>query len=187
MQMDTLSVCERALTANVPTLMAWDGRFTPDSAGATQAYHLRLALVREFSWMSAAMIDSRARPDAVTALSAIADPSPQPWGTAGAVQVKHPLAALGFSFLNGTKFAGNGDAYTVHVQNYGFSQSFRAVWDIGNWDAGGITIPQGESGRPGSGHYTDEAADWVAGRLLALPYSNAAVDRAAVDRLTLAP
>ncbi|MGA8838988.1 MAG: penicillin acylase family protein [Candidatus Aquilonibacter sp.] len=187
MQMDTLSVCERALTANVPTLMAWDGRFTPDSAGATQAYHLRLALVREFSWMSAAMIDSRARPDAVTALSAIADPSPQPWGTAGAVQVKHPLAALGFSFLNGTKFAGNGDAYTVHVQNYGFSQSFRAVWDIGNWDAGGITIPQGESGRPGSGHYTDEAADWVAGRLLALPYSDAAVDRAAVDRLTLAP
>ena len=187
MQMDTLSVCERALTANVPTLMAWDGRFTPNSDGATQAYHLRLALVREFSWMSGAMIDSRAKPDAVTALSAIADPSPQPWGTAGAVQVKHPLAALGFSFLNGTRFAGNGDAYTVHVQNYGFSQSFRAVWDIGNWDAGGITIPQGESGRPGSGHYTDEAADWVAGRLLALPYSNAAVDRAAVDRLTLAP
>jgi penicillin G amidase len=187
MQMDTLSVCERALTANVPTLMAWDGRFSPDSDAATQAYHLRLALVREFGWMSAAMIDTRAQPNAVTALSAIADPTAQPWGTAGAVQVKHPLAALGFSFLNGTTFAGNGDAYTVHVQNYGFSQSFRAVWDIGNWDAGGITIPQGESGRPGSGHYTDEAADWVAGRLLALPYSNAAVDRAAVDHLTLAP
>ena len=89
--------------------------------------------------------------------------------------------------MNGTTFAGDGDAFTVHVQNRGFSQSFRAVWDVGNWDAGGITLPQGESGRPGSGHYTDQAADWVAGRLLMLPYSNAAVDRATVNRLTLQP
>jgi len=73
------------------------------------------------------------------------------------------------------------------VQKPGFSQSFRAVWDVGNWDAGGISIPQGESGRPGSGHYTDEAADWIAGSLLPLPYSTAAVDRATVEDLTLSP
>ncbi len=187
MQMDVLSICERELASYVPRLAAWDGRFTPDSRDATDAYHLRLALVHQFGGMSAAMIGTRAKPTAVTALAAVIDPSPLPWGTAGAVQVRHPLAALGASFLNGTKFAGNGDAYTVHVQNTGFSQSFRAVWDVGNWDAGGITIPQGESGRPGSGHYTDEAADWIAGRLLPLPYSDAAVDQAAVDRLTLAP
>ena len=187
MQMDVLSVCERQLASYVPELMAWDGRFTPDSTNATAAYHLRTALVHEFGGMSKAMIGSRTRPGAVTALAAIEDPSPQPWGIAGAVQVEHPLAPLGVSFLNGTKFAGDGDAYTVHVQNYGFSQSFRAVWDVGNWDAGGITIPQGESGRPAGGHYTDEAADWVAGRLLALPYSTSAVDRAVVNRLTLLP
>jgi penicillin G amidase len=187
MQMDVLSICERELASYVPRLRAWDGRFTPDSTDATDAYRLRLALVRQFGGMSAAMIGSRAKPTAVTALAAVADPSPQPWGIAGAVPVKHPLAALGASFLNGTTFAGDGDAFTVHVQNRGFSQSFRAVWDVGNWDAGGITIPQGESGRPGSGHYTDEAADWVAGHLLALPYSNAAVDQATVNRLTLLP
>jgi penicillin amidase len=187
MQMDVLSVCERQLASYVPALIAWDGRFTPDSADATAAYHLRLALVREFGGMTKAMLGSRARPGAITALAAVGDPSPQPWGVAGAVQVEHPLAALGMAFLNGTKFAGNGDAYTVHVQNNGFSQSFRAVWDVGNWDAGGITIPQGESGRPGSGHYTDEAADWIAGRLLALPYSDAAVDRETVNRLMLQP
>ncbi|HTZ55813.1 MAG TPA: penicillin acylase family protein [Candidatus Acidoferrum sp.] len=187
MQMDVLSICERQLASYVPELAAWDGRFTPNSADATAAFRLRLALVRQFGGMSAAMIGSRAKPDAVTALAAVADPSPQPWGTAGAVQVKHPLSALGASFLNGTKFAGDGDAFTVHVQNTGFSQSFRAVWDVGNWDAGGITIPQGESGRPGSGHYTDEAAAWVAGRLLALPFSPGAVEAAAVNRLTLLP
>ncbi len=113
--------------------------------------------------------------------------SPAPWGTAGAVTVKHPLAALGLAFLNGTTFAGDGDAFTVHVQKYGFSQSFHAVWDVGNWDVGGITIPQGESGEPGSPHYTDEADAWVAGRLLALPYSHNAVDRATVEQQTLRP
>ncbi|HTU70683.1 MAG TPA: penicillin acylase family protein [Candidatus Baltobacteraceae bacterium] len=187
MQMDVLSVCERALAAHVPQLAAWDGRFTPVSRDATAAYYLRRALVREFGGMTETMLASRAKPGAVTALAAVSDPSPTPWGTAGAVQVRHPLAALGFSFLNGTTFAGDGDAYTVKVQNYGFSQSFRAVWDVGNWDAGGITIPQGESGRPGSGHYTDEAAAWVAGKLLPLPYSDAAVEAAAVHRLTLEP
>jgi penicillin G amidase len=187
MQMDVLSVCEKQLASYVPRLAAWDGRFSPDSTDATDVFHLRLALVRQFDGMTDAMLRSRSTPTAVTALAAVADPSAQPWGIAGAVPVKHPLSALGASFLNGTTFAGNGDAYTVHVQNTGFSQSFRAVWDIGNWDAGGITLPQGESGRPGSGHYTDQAADWVAGRLLALPYSDAAVDTATVDRLTLTP
>lgn len=187
MQMDVLSVCEKELASYVPALAAWDGRFTPASTAATTVFHLRSALVREFGGMSAAMIDSRVKPDAVTALAAIGDPSPLPWGVAGAVRVRHPLAAMGISFLNGTRLTGNGDAYTIHVQNNGFSQSFRAVWDVGNWDAGGIIIPQGESGRPGSGHYTDEAKAWQAGTLLPLPFSKAAVEKATVDTLTLAP
>jgi penicillin G amidase len=187
MQMDTLSVCERQLASYVPSLQAWDGRFAPDSTDATAVYHLRLALVRRFSGMIPAMIGARSKPSAIATLAAASDPSPQPWGDAGAVVVRHPLAALGLTVLNGSRFAGNGDAYTVHVQNDGFSQSFRAVWDVGNWDAGGITIPQGESGRPGSGNYTDESADWVAGRLLPLPYSSTAVDASTVHRLTLAP
>jgi penicillin amidase len=82
---------------------------------------------------------------------------------------------------------GNGDAFTVHMQSPGASQSFRAVWEAGNWDAGGIIIPQGESGELGSGHYTDEAPAWIAGRLWPLPFSDAAVARATVARLTLMP
>jgi penicillin amidase len=73
------------------------------------------------------------------------------------------------------------------VQSRGTSQSFRAVWDVGNWDAGGIVIPQGESGQPGSSHYTDGANDWLAGNLVALPYSPAAVQRATRATETLSP
>jgi len=188
MQMDTLSVCERELASHVPRLSTWNGRFSPDSREATEVYHLRIALVREFNGMTNALLGTDARPSAITTLASLDAPaSPVAWGTAGAIRVEHPLAALGLSFLDGTRFAGDGDAYTIHVQNNGFSQSFRAVWDIGNWDAGGITVPQGESGRPGSGHYTDEAASWTGGALLPLPYSGAAVDHAAIDRLTLTP
>ena len=133
------------------------------------------------------MIDSRAKPSAVTALRAIADPVAAAVGNRG----RRPgeASARGTRLLVPQRHDVCGQRRRLYGARakHGFSQSFRAVWDVGNWDAGGITIPQGESGRPGSGHYTDEAADWVAGRLLALPYSNSAVDRAAVDRLTLAP
>jgi penicillin G amidase len=181
MQMDVFSPCEQQLARLTPPFASWNGEVVGDSDLATQVVRLRMALVHTSGSMINALASSPP-----TAIDPNTSPA-QPWSVAGAVQVRHPLAQLGFSFLNGTRFAGNGDSYTVHVQNDGFSQSFHAVWDVGNWDAGGITIPQGESGRPGSGHYTDEAADWVAGRLLPLPFSREAVDRAAVDRLTLVP
>ena len=101
--------------------------------------------------------------------------------------IEHPLAPLRFGFLNGATLPGDGDEYTIHLQEPGFSQSFRAVWDVGNWDAGGIAIPSGESGEPGSGHYRDLSADWIAGRLEPLPFSRSAVEAATHEVLTLEP
>jgi penicillin amidase len=89
--------------------------------------------------------------------------------------------------LDGATLPGDGDEYTVHVQAPGFSQSFRAVWDIGNWDAGGIVIPSGESGEPGSAHYRDLSPQWISGRLAALPFSERAVRAATRERLVLVP
>jgi penicillin G amidase len=185
MQMDTLSLGEHELAAYFPALKDWDGRFTPDSRAATAVFKMRNELARGYYGFDSGLQAGRMKSSLLRTLTV--DPSPEPWGTAGAITVKHPLGALGLTFLNGTTLPGNGDSYTLHVQKAGFSQSFRAVWDVGNWDTGGISIPQGESGRPGSGHYTDGATDWTAGKLLALPYTNAAVDAATVDRLTLQP
>ncbi|MEO9169587.1 MAG: penicillin acylase family protein [Candidatus Baltobacteraceae bacterium] len=185
MQMDTFSIPEHELAGYFRGLRGWDGRFSPDSRDATSAYIVRKQLVEQRGGLMEGILAARNDRGVIATMTLPA--SPQPWGIAGEVTVKHPLAALGLSFLNGTTFAGDGDAFTVRVQNNGFSQSFRAVWDVGNWDAGGITIPQGESGQPGSPHYTDEAADWSAGRLLSLPFSTAAVDRATVEQQTLQP
>ncbi len=196
MQMDTLSLPERELARDVapllrardPVLAAdlarWNGEMDGDSTTATVIEGLRLALTHRTTGRVPSLL---ARPISPQALRAAALPSPAPWREAGAVPVLHALASLGISFLDGTTLPGYGDALTLHVQYPGYGQSFRAVWDVGNWDAGGITLPQGESGEIGSGHYTDQAQAWIAGRLWPLPFSDAAVQRTAVARETLAP
>lgn len=111
----------------------------------------------------------------------------EPWGEYGRFTVRNALATLGMSFLNGASFAGNGDSFGLHVQTPTHSQSFRAVWDVGNWDAGGIVIPSGESGEPASGHYTDLSQTWQQERLVPLPFSDAAVRAHTRNTLTLLP
>jgi penicillin amidase len=197
MQMDALSLPERelahgvagALQATDPQLASalaqWNGEMTGDSSAATAVDELRLALTAGKKERMPTLLDNAQHaPQSVSAK--IAWPA-QTWGVAGAVPVLSRLSALGIDFLNGVTLPGYGDEYTLHVQYPKYSQSFRAVWDVGNWDAGGITLPQGESGEPGSGHYTDQAAAWIAGRLWPLPFSDAAVQRTAVDRETLEP
>ncbi len=187
MQLDTLSIADLALAhiSRDPRTAGWDGRMAPGSRAATVAAAERAAATDGHNQRMPRVLIA-ARTGAVPAKPA-AIPL-DPWGTVGAVQVKHPLAALGLGWLlDGTRFPGNGDAFTVHVQSRGTSQSFRAVWDVGNWDAGGIVIPQGESGEPGSPHYTDGANGWLAGDLVALPFSPAAVERAARATETLSP
>jgi len=180
-------------------LDGWDCEVTPQSRGATLAVALRggppatdedafLDLLTAARRATTAERKALAASFFATVLAFHGNAAAVPaWRRAGAVSVLHPLARLGVRFLDGTPFPGNGDAFTLRTQKPGFSQSFRAVWEIGAWDRGGITIPEGESGEPGSGHYTDQARAWIAGRLIPLPYSRAAVARAAAERLVLLP
>jgi penicillin amidase len=109
------------------------------------------------------------------------------WGDAGARTARHPLSFIGIDAFNGVRFPGGGDGYSPHVQAPQNAQSFRAVWDVGNWNAGGMVIPLGESGEPGSPHYRDLAPTWLAGTLVPLPFGDPAVRRAAAETLELDP
>jgi penicillin amidase len=109
------------------------------------------------------------------------------WSTVGERTAAHPLASFGFGAWNGVRFPGHGDPFTPHAQGPSVTQSFRAVWDVGNWEAGGIVIPQGESGVPASAHYRDGAPVWLSGTLVPLPFDAAAVARATTSTLTLLP
>ncbi|HTA37986.1 MAG TPA: penicillin acylase family protein [Candidatus Acidoferrales bacterium] len=208
MQMDVLSLPERDMAhALAPSLQhldatasallrSWDGEMRGDSVAATLAYRLRRALTEAHNGrMPSVLAALRRAPwpagvlEGATIRSALA--SPPPWNAEGAIPVLHAFNSLGIKALNGSVFPGNGDAFTLHMQSGSGgvydSQSFRAVWDVGNWDVGGITIPQGESGEPGSGHYLDQADAWLTGTLLPLPYSAAAVKSATVQTETLKP
>jgi hypothetical protein len=178
---------------SVNGLAAWDGRFTPDSKAASIEHAMRTSMLEQVPSMSAllAVLRDGARPS--YGLAAVRDAlSPalrrEPaWGSAGAVAVEHPLAPMRFTFLNGPALEGLGDEYTIHLQEPGFTQGFRAVWDVGNWDGGGIAIPNGESGEPGSGHYRDLAGAWKKGTLQALPFSETAIARSTRATLVLRP
>jgi penicillin amidase len=197
MQMDALSLPERELARDLAASMqkidsalghalaTWNGVMDGDSTTATVVEGLRLQLTQRHSGRMPTLLATV--PHVRDPLLGVTLPAPVPWRVAGSVPVPHAFSSLGITFLDGATLPGYGDAFTLHVQYAGYSQSFRAVWDVGNWDAGGITLPQGESGQPGSGYYTDQVAAWIAGRLWPLPFSDAAVVRTAVQRETLAP
>jgi hypothetical protein len=155
-----------------------------DSTTATLVESLRLHLTERHTGRMPSVLANGVKSDA---LGSIALASPAPWRVAGAVPVLHALSSLGINFLDGITLPGYGDAFTLHVQYPGYSQSFRAVWDVGNWDAGGIDLPLGESGEPGSPHYLDGVTPWLRHDLTPLPFSDAALARAATATLTLTP
>jgi penicillin amidase len=110
-----------------------------------------------------------------------------PYAAAYPVVAQHPFASFGFHLWDAPAFPGSGGSYSPAVQGLVLGQSFRAVWDVGNWDAGGMDLPLGESGEPASPHYADEVPAWLRHQLTPLPFSDKAVAAAAVTTETLAP
>jgi len=163
---------------------------------AAQAYYedsidfsvlLRALRERPRGWVAGDDYDAFLVAALVRARAAIGGATIPPFGTFAGWTVQHPLAAFGFALWNGPHFTGRGGSFAPAVQWNGHSQSFRALWIAGDWDAGGIDIPAGESGEPGSPHYRDLGARWEARKRTALPFSDAAVRRATRDTLTLEP
>jgi penicillin G amidase len=170
-------------SASVVRLLGpWNGRYEPGSRAAALEHALRLALFEQPPALS--MPPKRQDLDGMLSFAFY---ERRAWRDAGGTRIEHPLAPMNFAFLNGAWLPGAGDEYTIHLQEPGFAQGFRAVWDVGDWERGGIAIPSGESGEPGSGHYTDLTRAWVSGRLQSLPFSRADVQQNAVDTLVLVP
>ncbi len=76
---------------------------------------------------------------------------------------------------------------TGNTDNQTHGASFRLVADLADWDASFGTNTPGQSGDPRSPHYRDLFAPWAEGRYFRVPYTRAAVDRAAEERVVLRP
>ncbi len=169
-------------------LAGWNGTFAPASKTATLEHALREDAEDASASPYAALDALRERPPEQF-IDAISDPlmndTPAPWRSAGTLEILHPFGSIGFPFLDGRALPGAGDEYTIRVQTAGLAQSMRAVWEVGAWDRGGLSIPSGESGEVGSPHYDDLRDSWVRGELHPFPFSDAAVKFAARERLLL--
>lgn len=129
--------------------------------------------------------------DARAALAKLAGPDAQQWTWGRSVQARfpHPLAAVP---LVGTRFAidpfpqeGSGLPFaTPHV---GPLVSLRFIADASDWDASRLGIEPGQSGDPGSPHWSDQRADWRAVRPAAFPFTISGVGAATRVMITLAP
>jgi penicillin amidase len=198
MQMDACSPIDAEIADEItratkqPALAGWNGCFTPSSKRASLEYQLRSELLQQSASFAYLLAQLRTPPydgrngiaeNAAGALTSVQEP-PR-WGTFGQVDVQHPLSASWYGLLSGVALPGDGNEYTIHLQEPGFAQGFRAVWDVGNWNAGGVILPSGESGEPASGHYDDLAKIWIRGGLLPLPFSQAAIARHSVGILEL--
>ncbi|HEY0797502.1 MAG TPA: penicillin acylase family protein, partial [Candidatus Baltobacteraceae bacterium] len=172
------------------TLEGWDGRMTPESHAATLVHQLRDSAITRYAelvlgkdlgpvWRES-VGDAEATASLLCALRShavtyrqlfgtfIPYEAPLPWGEAGAVTIHHPLHSLWIPIFDAPPFPGSGDFASVKVQTPLHGQSFRAVWDVGAWDRGGIIMPLGESGRPGSPNLIDEQQPFAEGQMLPL-------------------
>jgi penicillin amidase len=124
------------------------------------------------------------------------DSSAWSWGRLHTVTFHHPLELLegGRALFDVGPVPRPGDNYTVNSAGYSgdlFDQlsgpSYREILDVGNWDDSVVANVPGESGQPGSAHYSDLLPYWDQARYFPMLYSKAAVEKETKDRLILEP
>ena len=119
------------------------------------------------------------------------------WGDIHRARFVHPLGRIpGLEPLFvAAELALGGDEQTVN--NAGFEgggpfdvyvvPSWRAVYDLSNLDDSMGILPTGQSGNPASAHWNDQTDAWAAGELRPLPFTRAAVEASATERLSIVP
>jgi penicillin amidase len=117
------------------------------------------------------------------------------WGKSHVARFRHPLdqAHGGEALMDLGPIPRPGDEYTVNATGYNgsFQQtggaSYRQILDLSDWNRSvAINVP-GQSGQPGSPHYSDLLPLWSTGQYFPLAYSRSAVEKVTTDRLVLEP
>jgi penicillin G amidase len=124
------------------------------------------------------------------------DPAHWSWGQMHHARFRHPLDQMpgAAALTDPNSVERPGDDYTVNATGYplgSFDQisgaSYREILDLNDWDHSVAVNVPGQSGQPGSPHYSDLIPLWSEGKYFPLLYSREAVEKAAADRLVLQP
>jgi penicillin G amidase len=123
------------------------------------------------------------------------DPQRWSWGRLHTIRFRHSLDRLpgAAMLLDLGPLSRPGDGDTVNATWVGgkFEQeggaSYREILDTADWDHSLAVNTPGQSGQPGSPHYSDLLPLWDEGRYFPLIYSRRMVEMDAQDRLLLTP
>ena len=113
------------------------------------------------------------------------------WGQLHYMQFRHSLSPI-VPDLGPLPRSGDGETVGA-TGHYGASfeqvagASYREILDPGDWDNSVAVNTPGQSGEPGSRHYSDLMPLWNEGEYFPLTYSHDAVQREVTDRLELHP
>ncbi len=105
------------------------------------------------------------------------------------LEMYHPLGQEGLlrAFLSIAPQPQSGTLYSVRAANRRHGPSMRFIADLGNWDNSILVMASGESGQPGSTHYSDQFSDWYRGQPIIEPFSESAESKIRKHKLTLKP
>jgi penicillin G amidase len=111
------------------------------------------------------------------------------WKQFDALDMVHPLGRTGLlrGLLSITDKPQSGTAYSPRAATKHHGPAMRFVANLGNWDESIMLIPGGQSGQPGSTHYTDQFPYWYEGRPIYQPFSDAGQASSRKHTLTLKP
>jgi penicillin amidase len=98
------------------------------------------------------------------------------WKQFDSLDMTHPLGRTGFLkyFLSITDKPQSGTAYSPRAATKHHGPAMRFVANLANWDESIMLIPGGQSGQPGSIHYTDQFPYWYEGRPIYQGFSDIA-------------
>ncbi len=111
------------------------------------------------------------------------------WKNFDSLDMLHPIGREGFlkSFLSITDKPQSGTVYSVRAATRTHGPSMRFVANPANWDESIMLIPAGQSGQPGSSHYSDQFSYWYEGKAIFAPFSDAAEASARKHTLIMKP
>ena len=112
-----------------------------------------------------------------------------PWKQFDSLDMVHPLGRTGLlrNFLSITNKPQSGTAYSPRAATKHHGPAMRFVANLANWDESIMLIPGGQSGQPGSTHYSDQFSSWYEGRPIYQPFSDAAETSSRKHTLVLKP
>ena len=111
------------------------------------------------------------------------------WEKFNSLDIFHPIGREGLlkTFLSITGKPQSGTLYSIRAATKTHGPAMRLVANPGNWDESILLVPGGQSGQPGSSHYSDQFSYWYEGKPIFAPFTDAAEKRATRHTLTLKP